>query len=278
MKKQTKKSLLVFFLFSHVWSWIFFFSILLFNETFDSITGKVLFGIAGIGPLLGAMAALYFTSSKEMRQDYWRRFRDLSLISWKWLLIILFVPPFLKLSGVFAASLAGGSFPAEWQAYFVPGFMEYLRPEFILFIFVFGPLVEEPAWRGWLQNTLQKRQNTLLSGLTIGVIWGIWHLPMFLIPGTYQYVEGFLTAEFWLWMIDIVGSAVLYAWIFMNTGGSIPATILFHFSINYFGVLVDYSMAAEVWATGIKYLLIVFLILKLGPALTATYPLKPRLS
>ncbi len=270
MKKQQTKSLLVFFLFSHGWSWFFFFSILLLNESFDSLFGKILFGIAGIGPFLGAMAALYLTNSREQRKDYWRRFRDISLISRKWLLIILLLPLVLKLSGILAASLSGGPFPSEWQAYFVPELMEYLQPAFIIFIFVFGPLVEEPAWRGWLQDFFQKRQSTLLSGLVIGVIWGLWHLPMFLIPGTYQYAEGFLTADFWIWMVDIVGSAVLYAWIFVNTGGSIPAAILFHFSINYFGVLIDFSMAAEIWTISIKYMLIFSLLLKLGPRLTAS--------
>lgn len=270
MKRQNRKSLLVFFLFSHGWSWIFFFSILLLKETFESPFGKLLFGIAGIGPFLGAMAALYFSETKGVRRNYWRRFRDLSLISGKWLLIILFLPPLLKISGILAASLSVGTFPAEWQAYLVPEFREYLLPEFILFIFVFGPLIEEPAWRGWLQNFVQKRQSTLISGLIIGMIWGIWHLPMFLIPGTYQYAEGFLTADFWIWMADILGSAVLYAWIFIHTGGSIPAAILFHFSINYFGVLVDYSAAAEIWAILLKYILIFILLLKLGPRLSAS--------
>lgn len=232
MKKQRRRSLFFFFLFSHGWTWLFLFSILLLNESFDNLLGKVLFGIAGIGPLLGAMAALFFRSTAEARRNYRRRLRDLSLISWKWLLIILFLPFFLKISGILTASIFGGSFPANWQAYFVPELREYLNPGFIIFIFVFGPLVEEPAWRGWLQDFFQKRQNTLFSGLIVGVVWGIWHLPMFVIPGTYQYTEGFLTAGFWIWMVDIVGSAVLYAWIFVNTGGSIPAAILFHFSIN----------------------------------------------
>ena len=71
-------------------------------------------------------------------------------------------------------------------------------------------------------------------------------------------------------MADIVGSAVLYAWIFIHTGGSIPAAILFHFSINYFGVLVDYSAAAEIWAILLKYILIFILLLKLGPRLKAS--------
>lgn len=230
-----------------------------------------------MGPLLGAMFALYTTGDKQQVQDYWRRFRDLSLLTWKWFLIILLLPLFLKISGVLTASIFSGAFPAQWQDYFVPELKNYLKPGFILFIFVFGPLVEEPAWPGWLQHFFQKRQSNLLSGIIVGVVWGIWHIPMFLIPGTHQYEEGFLTAHFRIWMADILGSSIFYAWIFVHTGGSIPAAILFHFSINYFGVLIDFSTAAEVWAIVLKYLFILVLLLMFGSSLSSSYS-KPQIS
>lgn len=276
MQKEGMKSPGLFFLFTYGWSWSFLFSILLLHEGFETLTGKILFGIAGLGPLLGATFSLYVPGNKEEVKDYCRRFADLSLIRWKWLLIILFLPLVIKLSGILTAAVFEDGLPAEWTALFVLEFRDYLKPGFILFIFVFGPLVEEPAWRGWLQKFYLKKYSSIVSGFIVGVIWGVWHLPMFFIPGTYQYEEGFLSFDFWIWMIDILGSSMLYAWIFVNTGGSIPAAILFHFSINYFGVLIDFSTAAEVWAVVLKYVLIIFLLLKLGPRLT-TSPINPQL-
>lgn len=162
----------LFFLFTYGWSWAFLFSILLLHSDFTTYTGKILFGIAGLGPLLGAIFSLYFLANKEEVRDYLRRSVDLSLIRWKWLLIILFLPLVTKFSGILVASLLEGGLPAQWTAFFVPGFKEYLKPGFILFIFVFGPLVEEPAWRGWLQKFYLKKHNSIISGLIVGVVWG----------------------------------------------------------------------------------------------------------
>jgi len=46
--------------------------------------------------------------------------------------------------------------------------------------------LEELGWRGILQPELEKICTFLPSVLVVGVIWGIWHLPLWLIQGTVQ--------------------------------------------------------------------------------------------
>jgi len=53
------------------------------------------------------------------------------------------------------------------------------------FTIIFGGL-EELGWRGILQPRLEKMFGYLPSVLTVGVIWSVWHLPLWLIKGTNQ--------------------------------------------------------------------------------------------
>ncbi|NEW81539.1 MAG: CPBP family intramembrane metalloprotease [Mariniphaga sp.] len=53
------------------------------------------------------------------------------------------------------------------------------------FLILLGGL-EELGWRGILQPRLEKVFNYLPSVIMVGIIWGVWHLPLWLIKGTVQ--------------------------------------------------------------------------------------------
>lgn len=53
------------------------------------------------------------------------------------------------------------------------------------FIIVLGG-VEELGWRGILQPKLEKVITYLPSVLVVGIIWSLWHLPLWFITGTVQ--------------------------------------------------------------------------------------------
>ena len=42
-----------------------------------------------------------------------------------------------------------------------------------------GPLGEELGWRGFLLPEFQKRFPNLKSAIIIGIVWFIWHIPLF---------------------------------------------------------------------------------------------------
>ena len=45
-------------------------------------------------------------------------------------------------------------------------------------ILMFAAIGEEAGWRGFLQETLVERLGWIKSTLLIGLIWGLWHLPL----------------------------------------------------------------------------------------------------
>ncbi len=71
-----------------------------------------------------------------------------------------------------------------------------------------------------------------MSSLVLGVVWALWHLPLFVMPGMLHAEHGIGSAWFWLFMLTVVPSAVIYTWIFNNTRRSTLAAILFHFMSN----------------------------------------------
>jgi len=45
-------------------------------------------------------------------------------------------------------------------------------------ILMFAAIGEEAGWRGFLQETLVERLGWIKGTLLVGLIWGLWHLPM----------------------------------------------------------------------------------------------------
>jgi membrane protease YdiL (CAAX protease family) len=86
---------------------------------------------------------------------------------------------------------------------------------------------EEIAWRGVLLPMLQARTTALRASMLTGVIEALFHLPLFLTPGTPQSripFHGFLVFS--------VALAVLFTFVFNATGGSLLAVTVLHGGIN----------------------------------------------
>ena len=50
----------------------------------------------------------------------------------------------------------------------------------------FGGGQEELGWRGYILDPLEERLGPWLGNLVLAVVWAVWHVPLFFIPGTSQ--------------------------------------------------------------------------------------------
>ena len=110
---------------------------------------------------------------------------------------------------------------------------------FLLPLLVLGPISEEIGWRGFALDRLQTRWSALISGLIIGVVWSLWHLPLFFMIGTSQFELKFPFIGF---MLGLTSTSVIYSWLNNRARGSIWMAIFFHWIYTYF---------AQVVATGV---------------------------
>jgi membrane protease YdiL (CAAX protease family) len=97
-------------------------------------------------------------------------------------------------------------------------------------LLILGPLSEEIGWRGYALGRLQTRWNALTTSLIVGLVWALWHLPLFMMVGPSQHELGI---PFMPLLIELTASSILYTWLYNNTKQSIWSAILLHWLYTY---------------------------------------------
>lgn len=158
-------------------------------------------------------------------------FRD--SLTWRfsptWSLFGLLTPLLVAFACVMAAAwLNDFEMTRSWFRPFMPlGFM--------VFLLLYIGLGEEIGWRGFALARFQECFGLFRGTIATGVFWALWHLPLFLMPGSSQYGDSVLLFIYLLtcWTIPMavfVGKA---------RGSVIPA-ILFHVSVNFLAFAIYY--------------------------------------
>ncbi len=136
--------------------------------------------------------------------------------------------------------------------------------QIVLPIFIMG---EEIGWRGFLQNRLLENYGPWTAIVILGIVWGIWHVPVALkgynLPNHPKF-EAFIFYPF----VCIVYSAIL-VFLTLMTKSILPA-ILFHTTNNNLGgvALLLFDKQDErkeiiiYFTIGGSILLILFMLLK----------------
>jgi uncharacterized protein len=198
-----------------------------------------LLGIFGlVGPALAAIIMAAVTDGKAGVKALLGR-----VVLWRvglpWYVIALGLPTILALATAALAYLLGTT--------------EFIRVgalapiELVLFVAVLG---EELGWRGYALPRLLERFSPLTASLILGVLWGLWHIPTFLVPGTPQY--GLPASAFVLLTIEY---SILMTWVFLHTAGSVLIATVFHGAINLSQgmFLADVDGATRYWLLCIVY-------------------------
>jgi membrane protease YdiL (CAAX protease family) len=92
---------------------------------------------------------------------------------------------------------------------------------------VFGQAGEETGWRGYALPRLASRLGLGGASVVLGVLWALWHLPLFFIAGTDTSGQSFA-----LYLLQVTALSVAIAWLYANTNGSLFLTMLMHSAIN----------------------------------------------
>ncbi len=101
--------------------------------------------------------------------------------------------------------------------------------------------VEEIGWMGYAFPTMKAQQNALLSAVVLGLLWGIWHLPVIDYLGTATPHGAYWLHYFVAFTVAMTAMRVLICWIYVNTK-SVWLCQLMH--VVSTGSLVVFSPAA----------------------------------
>ncbi len=163
-----------------------------------------------------------------------------SLFKWRvgvhWYVLVVGFPLLLMLVAHFIVDVKGGEFPPHWPV------TTWMAPVGAVGSLLAGSIGEEIGWRGFAQPLLQKRAGALRAAIVLGVIWGIWHLNAELT--TSQPLAAFLNNAPRS-LLRMVAIAILYAWLYIRTGDSLPVVMLAHAGHNIAVNVLPFSDATE---------------------------------
>ncbi len=187
------------------------------EAVFGQLTGNhPLFYLAVYAPAIAAFTLVARTGGIAGL----RRFLGRALL-WRcnaaWYAFLIIGIPLVFIGGsALRGNLLTEPFPfASMQSVFAALFLAAIK----------GPM-EEFGWRGLALPLLQRKLAPLWAGLILGVIWGLWHLPTFLLSGTQQSEWSFAAFFAGCLAISVIATAL-----FNQSHGSILLSAFFHFSL-----------------------------------------------
>jgi membrane protease YdiL (CAAX protease family) len=181
------------------------------------------------GTVIAAIVAQAYESGKAGLRGLWQRCSHWR-VGWRWygimlgLIFIIYLPAAIY-------DLVKGPLPAANQ---IKTVLIWLVPMFVYTFLASG--MEEPGWRGFLLPSLQTRFSARKASFIVGIIWGIWHWPVFLpiymnalhsAGGVPQAVTTLLIQLILYIAGSIMSGALIYTWLYNRTGSTFLC-ILFH--------------------------------------------------
>ena len=180
--------------------------------------GPVYFALITVTPIASAAILTFQARGSRGVKELLKRIFDFKRVAdGRWYLPVLFLAPLMHLLVLGGMVSSGAPIPPALTP------LVALPVSFPFFFLLAAG--EEVGWMGYAFGKMQRRGGALRAALLLGVIWAFWHLPLlvFMMPDPVVLGAQFLT---------LVGTRVLVAWIFNNTGKSVFAAILFHAAGN----------------------------------------------
>ncbi|MEU4833599.1 type II CAAX endopeptidase family protein [Streptosporangium sp. NPDC023615] len=234
---RRQNGLALFWIVTFVTSWASWLTAIMLGGSAMSFPTVVPHLLAGFGPMIGAIVMRARRARRRQPAPaHTVRLRLSTRLFW--------VPPLLVVA---SATVVG----AALLAYLLGGPEVSLTAgqhlvatiggpvPFLISMLIAGPLSEEPGWRGTAYPRLRASLSRLQAGLLLGVVWAVWHLPLFFVPGTVQAGFGLFGWSGLLFTISVIPMALLTGYAYERAG--VAASIAVHFGVNATMALLSVS-------------------------------------
>lgn len=173
-----------------------------------------LYLLAVYAPAISGLVLVWHRLGVSGLRGFLARFGMIRMPARAWWLLVAGMPAIVY-AGAAVAGTAGDS------PVFSPWYT--VLPALAMAMFTAGT-VEEIGWRGVALPLLQRRFTPLVSGLLLGLVWALWHLPAFALSGTVQSAWSFGP-----YLAGLLALSVIMTWFFNVSNGSILVAWLVHF-------------------------------------------------
>jgi len=180
----------------------------------------------GFGPLLAALGRSATARGETGLLALLRRFL-VWRVSVRWYVVVLLWVAGIRLLAIALHVALGGDFR-------VSGGLVAKVPALFL-VGLIAPLLEEPGWRGFALPRMLSRHSAITAAISVGLLWGIWHVPLFWFPGiSYSSLRaqvGWPTA-IGSFLASVTALSILFTLVYLKTKGSLLMAVLFHDAVN----------------------------------------------
>ncbi|AIO19369.1 CAAX amino terminal protease self- immunity [Candidatus Izimaplasma bacterium HR1] len=224
------KKVIKYFIITFVWAWILWLPFVLpyfgVYEMTETLQGLIMPAImlGAFGPLASAVILTYKDGGFKAVKAFFKRCLDFK-IKPKYYIIALVLGVGLTALAYYIITFTGldvlqdNLFPEELN---IPVYL-LIVPYALMILFVGGGQ-EEFGWRGYAQDPMQDKLGIIKGSLILGLLWGLWHGPLWLIEGEghqyYSFLAFLIYTTSWSLIISIIynisGKKVVIAW-FMHT-------------------------------------------------------------
>jgi uncharacterized protein len=223
----------------------------------------LLFSLIFIGlliPSITSIIMIYSSKNKKLIKDFWDRLRFSKINVNFFTKALLSVPIILFLAT--GISLLFGESSSQFM---VSKEINILSGQglFSILILFLAPLFEELGWRGYGVDSLRAYYNLFKTSIIFGILWTLWHVPLFFIKGYYPNQLLHINIVYAInYAASVFIISFLLNWIYYKNNRSIWAAILFHFSANIFAVLFQTAPFTKCIITILASIILIIIILK----------------
>lgn len=197
---------------------------LLRNEPLPMLTGILMFPVMLVGPSLSAIFLTWFTAGRLGLRDLFSRLLRANIpLGWY---AALLIPPVLVLTLLLTL-----------KTFLSPVYMPNL---FLMGVFFGVPagLLEEIGWTGFAFPKMSSQHNAFGASILLGLLWGLWHLPVINYLGTATPHGAYWFPFFLAFAFAMTAMRVLISWLYINTKSVLIAQLM---HISSTGSLVIFS-------------------------------------
>lgn len=184
---------------------------------FGQLTGEhPLFFLAVWAPAIATFIVVLYHTGVSGLVRFLSRFLLWRCSPWWYVFLVVGIPVAFIAGAAMRGTLVSDPFPFDTVSSMLIG---------LGLAAIKGPM-EEFGWRGVALPLLQRKLAPLWAGLVLGLIWGLWHLPAFMLSGTQQ--SQWAVAPFF---VGCIALSVIVTPLFNASRGSILLTAFFHFTV-----------------------------------------------
>jgi membrane protease YdiL (CAAX protease family) len=111
----------------------------------------------------------------------------------------------------------------------------YAFPVNLLTMIFFGGGQEEIGWRGYISPLLEEKFGLIAGSLILGIIWALWHIPLWFIRGASQAYTPFPA-----FVLITVGYSYFFSWVREASGNRLFSVLVAHGAANAFSNLFPF--------------------------------------